>query len=416
MLHVFLSAALLTAPADPGPLPPLFTLEDGDRVVLVGNTLIEREQRSGYWEAALTVRFPHKNITFRNLGWSGDTVFGIARASFDPPPVGFNRLRDGVLALKPTVLIVAYGGNESFEGAVGLSRFVAALETLLDVLAPTRARLVLVAPPRQENLGAPLPDPTVHNKDLQLYGDAIRTVAQKRGAVFVDLYAELDDTSTPLTDNGLHFTPLGYYRSARALEDVLGLTPQWRVTFSDSSKAPETKGVRVSNPVRSADGLRFAVVDESLPLVPPASEAAAPTWPWQPAPRRTSWSWLPEPPARLVRVDRLPPGRYTLRVDGQTLMSADASAWAHGILLEGGPDFDQAEQLRRAIIAKNRLYFHRWRPQNETYLFGFRKHEQGQNAREVPLFDPLVARAEQDIARLRVPTPHLYELTKEAGQ
>ena len=39
-----------------------------------------------------------------------------------------------------------------------------------------------------------------------------------------------------------------------------------------------------------------------------------------------------------------------------------------------------------------------------------------ENAREVPLFEPLVVKAEQDIARLRVPTPHLYELTKEAGQ
>ena len=51
-------------------------LKDGDRVVLLGNTLIEREQRHGYWELALTIAYPDKNITFRNLGWSGDTVWG----------------------------------------------------------------------------------------------------------------------------------------------------------------------------------------------------------------------------------------------------------------------------------------------------------------------------------------------------
>ncbi len=60
-----------------------FELKDGDRVVFVGSTLIEREQRYGYWEAALTRRWPDRNITFRNLGWSGDTVWGDARASFD---------------------------------------------------------------------------------------------------------------------------------------------------------------------------------------------------------------------------------------------------------------------------------------------------------------------------------------------
>src|SRR5437879_6142832 len=32
-------------------------LVEGDRVVFLGNTLIEREQRYGYWETMLTARF-----------------------------------------------------------------------------------------------------------------------------------------------------------------------------------------------------------------------------------------------------------------------------------------------------------------------------------------------------------------------
>jgi hypothetical protein len=59
------------------------------------------------------------------------------------------------------------------------------------------------------------------------------------------------------------------------------------------------------------------------------------------------------------------------------------------------------DPLRKAIIEKNQLFFYRWRPQNETYLFGFRKHEQGKNAKEVAEFDPLVAKAEEEIERLR---------------
>jgi hypothetical protein len=47
-----------------------------------------------------------------------------------------------------------------------------------------------------------------------------------------------------------------------------------------------------------------------------------------------------------------------------------------------------------------------------TYLFGFRKHEQGQNAREIPQFDPLVAKQEAEIARLRRPVAHTYELNE----
>ena len=54
--------------------------------------------------------------------------------------------------------------------------------------------------------------------------------------------------------------------------------------------------------------------------------------------------------------------------------------------------------LRDLIEAKNDLYFHQYRPQNETYLRGFRKHEQGQNAKEIAEFDPLIELAEARIA------------------
>jgi len=67
-----------------------------------------------------------------------------------------------------------------------------------------------------------------------------------------------------------------------------------------------------------------------------------------------------------------------------------------------GPWLDQAEKLRQTIVEKNRLYFNRWRPQNETYLFGFRKAEQGKNAVEIPQFDPLVEQLEKEIALQRL--------------
>lgn len=56
--------------------------------------------------------------------------------------------------------------------------------------------------------------------------------------------------------------------------------------------------------------------------------------------------------------------------------------------------------LREAILKKEELFFHRHRPQNETYLLLFRKHEQGNNAVELPQFDPLVDQADQEIWQL----------------
>lgn len=55
------------------------------------------------------------------------------------------------------------------------------------------------------------------------------------------------------------------------------------------------------------------------------------------------------------------------------------------------------EQLAGLIRSKDELFFHRHRPQNETYLFLFRKHEQGNNAVELPQFDPLVEQLDQQI-------------------
>src|SRR5262249_23202298 len=66
---------------------------------------------------------------------------------------------------------------------------------------------------------------------------------------------------------------------------------------------------------------------------------------------------------------------------------------------------DNYEALRQTIIAKNQLFFNRWRPENSTYLFLFRKHEQGKNAREIPQFDPLITAEEEKIAKLRREPP-----------
>src|SRR5437868_759750 len=100
MLASALLAAALGAPAADPAKPFAFT--DGDRVVWLGGTLVEREQRYGYWETALLAANADKNITLRNLGWSGDTVFGEARGRFDfnNPEKCFRQLVDQTLELK----------------------------------------------------------------------------------------------------------------------------------------------------------------------------------------------------------------------------------------------------------------------------------------------------------------------------
>lgn len=96
-------------------------------------------------------------------------------------------------------------------------------------------------------------------------------------------------------------------------------------------------------------------------------------------------------------------------VNGITLTEADYHAVAPAVVQSLALPLDAAAlssaqsnvALTKAILAKNRLFFHRWRPQNEIYLFGSRKHEQGNNGVEIPMFDPIIAESEKAIAKLR---------------
>ena len=77
--------------------------EKKERVVLVGPTFVERMARFGYLETALILAMPNKEITFRNLGWSADTVKGASRG-YEPPQAGYANLLKKVRENNHTLL------------------------------------------------------------------------------------------------------------------------------------------------------------------------------------------------------------------------------------------------------------------------------------------------------------------------
>src|SRR6266487_4237381 len=109
-----------------------FEFLEGDRVVLLGDTFIEREQSYGHIEYLLTTQFPDRDVTFRNLGWSADTPAGVSRAGFDAPEKGFDRIKEQLETFKPSVAFIGYGMANSFDGEPGLPKFRAEMEKLMD--------------------------------------------------------------------------------------------------------------------------------------------------------------------------------------------------------------------------------------------------------------------------------------------
>jgi hypothetical protein len=371
---------------------PALELKDGDRIVLLGGTFIERDQAYGYLETLLTARYPGQNITFRNLGWSGDTVWGEARSRFGPPAEGFAHLKEHVEALKPSVLLVDYGLNESFAGKPGLPRFEQGLNTLLDVLDKTGARIVLITPRRLETLPPPLPNPAAANQRLADYVAVLKRTAERRKYRVVDLFetwsSTVGQTSTE-TEDCVQLSDHGYSVAAGVIVKLLcgpGQAGNSVKLDANGSVLGGTSG-KVEDFRADGTGLSFRLTEARLP----ADRIEAPR----------------------LEVIGLPPGRYELAIDDRPVSVGTVKDGKLTCLIDSGPEFDQVERLRETINAKNELYFHRWRPQNETYLFGFRKHEQGNNAREIPLFDPLVAAREAEIARLRKPVAHAYKITRK---
>jgi len=116
---------------------------------------------------------------------------------------------------------------------------------------------------------------------------------------------------------------------------------------------------------------------------------------------------------RTLRINGLTPGKYALKSGDQELAAATAEEWARGVQLRTGPAYAQEEKLRKVVIAKNAEYFNFWRPENDTYILGYRNHEQGQNAVELPRFRPLAEQKDAQIARLRLPARGAYVLTRE---
>lgn len=367
-----------------------FELLDGDRVVFVGNTFFERAIDYGYIELELTTRWPDRSITFRNLGWSGDDSRGRSRRFFGPVEDGFNHLKTHVEDLKPTVIFVSYGAMESFEGRDGLDDFNQNMKHLLDTLDKTKARIALVSTIPQENMGAPMPDPSRNNKNLKLYANALEAIANKRNYYFVNLFDSIEtamkSSESPLTDNGVHLNDAGYQVAAKAFVKGMGLSAiDKSISIDGRGKLLGSEGITVLRIDAMAGGNQIMASFQ---------------------PNRLSSGAL------RLSVSDLFSGDYSLRIGGRELGPFSANEWSDGVEIPWTPASDQEALLLDTIRIKNELYFHQWRPQNETYLRGFRKHEQGQNAAELDEFDAYIESEEGKINDLKTPRRFMTQLQR----
>ncbi len=182
-------------------------LGKGNRIALIGNTLLERSQEFGQFEAMLHQQFPDLELVVRHLAWSADAV------DLQPRPANFADTEQHLTHEKIDVIFAAVGFNESFAGEQGLEAFRKKLQDYVASLrtkafnGKTAPRIVLIAPIANENI-ANVPAADMNNARIKLYAAVMRDVAKEQRVGFADTFDDTDaamiSPGSDLTVNGIH--------------------------------------------------------------------------------------------------------------------------------------------------------------------------------------------------------------------
>ncbi len=189
-----------------------------DVIAFLGGASAIAIEQSGALESLLLLAHPGHQLRFRSLAWEGDTVHR------RPRELNFPTLPELLRAHHATVVCLQFGALEATQPNPDPARFRAAYDRLLDELAPSVPRLILVIPPPFEPQPSPLPDLAPGNDALALLAAATRDLAATRQLPIVDLFSDLTrhPPPSPWTHDGREPNPAGHLAIAAAWLRQLG--------------------------------------------------------------------------------------------------------------------------------------------------------------------------------------------------
>jgi len=429
ILFLLLAAVLLSS----GARAAEFLIHDGDRVVFLGDSITEQRLYTTYIEAYALTRYPAWRLSFRNVGWGGDTSWLRQRAHPDEgrlfaadeatqqamveDSVGRGLKRD-VLPLKPTFVTVKFGMNDHSYQPFRQDIFRAYVRSetqIAEVLKANGARVAFLTPQPIEDK-RPEPDKDPRNQSLRKFCDGLKEVAAKEGQVFIDqfdpymamLLRERPAHPEAMVGGGdaVHPGPIGHTVMAWAVLKGLGasaLVSRVELDYS-TQKVGVAEGCHVDN-LKGADRLiGFDRLDDALPM--PIDERAEAALKLAPI--------LSDLSQYELKVSGLPAATYVLTIDGETAdrISAEDLGKGYNLAVKAGPITKQARDVLALVWQKNTLFFKRWR---DVQLYTFPAWAQSPEAEsrrssELARLDQEIADDEGKINQLRRPKSHHFEL------
>jgi len=364
-----------------------FALRDGDRVVLLGDSITEQKLYTTYIEAYTVTRFPRQKFCFFNSGWGGDTSWlrmrsfpdekslfaaegeiqqKIIEESVDEP------LKRDVISFKPSVVFINFGMNDHHYEAFREDIFKAYVRSqthLTKSLTKAGTRVVLLTPqPIENRSGDPSADP--RNQSLRKFAEGLKEVAAKEGATFVNQFDPymaimrrehaLDVGARIGGGDEIHPGPVGHTLMAAIILKQLNAPPlvssvALEVAADQTAKLASVAKCAVTNLKYQKSKLSFDRADECLPM--PVDERAMNALKVSPAPNDLNRYEL--------KVAALPAGRYDVMIDGEMVTSVTQQELADGwnLAVSAGPITRQARDVLALIFKKNVIGQSLWEAQ-----------------------------------------------------
>jgi lysophospholipase L1-like esterase len=409
-LSLAIVAATLFAAIAPAATAQGYYLKAGDTVVFYGDSITEQNYYNQWVELYTVTRFPAMRVHFFGEGVGGDRVTGGGGGPID------ERLARDVFPHKATVITVMLGMNDgSYQPTTSKieSDYTTGYEHLLQSMRANApgARLTLLGPsPYDEVTRAPM-FPGGYNAVMEHFAALDRGLAQKYGALFVDLNppvvaaiqkaAVLDPAiARLLLPDRVHPDPLAHWVMATAVLKgwnapalVSSVTIDGR-----AAKLAAAENATVDHVERANGTLRWTAAENALPL--PLNIGNATTALLEKL-TGIEQALNREP----LTVTGLDPGLYTLRIDGSSIGHFTASDFASGINLAeyGTPMRHQADRVSWLVRDHDDAnYIH--------LRMRIRKAEMG-GPEGNDVLDKFESSLEDSIYETAAPQPHVFELS-----
>lgn len=396
-----------------------FFFRDGDRAMILGDSITQGRTYSTYIESYVLSRFPKWNITFRNTGWSGDTMGLRLRGGLEK---GF--MRD-LQPLKPTAVTIDFGMNDGRARDKGYPEYLANAQKMAKLFAAEGTRVAFVTSSPEERFQANQPAGSEYNLVLRKYSDGLKTVAAENQLPFVDQLAPMievietgrkegilgvDESGARLAPDGVHPNPSGgVVMAAVILKGLKAPSLVSSVEVNAANGEAKADGATVSN-VKTGETLSFTRLDEAMPWpLPKDGLVAAKISNFKPFDDLSRYE---------LKVTNLSAPKYEVAIDGKPIGTFTKEELAGGVnVSEKAADvMPEVGKLLEAIRAKNDVYYKLWRDVKLAQLPDWVPQDVIEPAREARMkeLEGSLSRMEEKLQSQRQPVSHEWTLKPAA--